>query len=82
MATLITDKGKPFIEDIWDIDDFRNVAEGFDEETFTDKELIQAMESVADNFDANYGINWDTIESAFDWILWERKTREEQSQCN
>jgi hypothetical protein len=73
MATLITNKGKPFIEDIWDIDDFRNVAEGFDEETFTDEELILVMESVVHNFDANIGINWDAIESAFDWILWERK---------
>ena len=81
MATLITNNGKPFIEDIWDIDDFRNVAEGYNNENFTDEELIQAMELVADNFDANHGINWQTIECAFDWIIWERKRREEPS-CN
>ena len=74
MATLITDKGAPYIEDIWSLDDFRNVADGSDTEEFTDEELLQAMEMVVDNFDANYGITWETIEEALDWIVWERKT--------
>ena len=73
MATLVTDKGAPYIEDIWSIDDFRNVADGFDKEEFTDEELLQAMEMVVDNFDANYGITWETIEAALDWIAWERR---------
>jgi len=73
MATLITDKGAPYIEDIWSIDDFRNVADGYDTEEFTDEELLQAMEMVVDNFDANYGITWETIEAALDWIAWERR---------
>ena len=76
MATLITDKGAPYIEDIWNLDDFRNVADGSDTEEFTDEELLQAMEMVVDHFDANYGITWDTIENALDWIVWERKTGE------
>jgi len=74
MATLITDKGAPYIEDIWSLDDFRNVADGSDTEEFTDEELLEAMEMVVDNFDANYGITWETIEEALDWIVWERKT--------
>jgi hypothetical protein len=73
MATLVTDKGVPYIEDIWSLDDFRNVADGSDTEEFTDEELLEAMELVVDNFDANYGITWETLEAALDWIVWERK---------
>jgi hypothetical protein len=73
MATLVTDKGAPYIEDIWLLEDFRNVADGYDTEEFTDEELLQAMEMVVDNFDAIYGITWETIEAALDWIVWERK---------
>jgi hypothetical protein len=74
MATLVIKEGQqPYIEDIWNLEDFRNVADGYDTEDFTDEELIQAMEMVVDNFDANYGITWDTIESALDWIIWDRK---------
>ena len=72
MATLVTDKGAPYIEDIWGLDDFRSVADGSDTEEFTDEELLEAMEMVVDNFDANYGITWETIEAALDQIVWER----------
>jgi molybdate-binding protein len=76
MATLVIKEGeKPYIEDIWNLDDFRNVADGYDTETFTDEELIQAMERVADRFDANLGITWDTIEAALDFIAWERRRK-------
>jgi hypothetical protein len=73
MATLITDKGAPYIEDIWLLEDFRGIADDYPKEEFTDEELLQAMEIVADNFDANYGINWQTIEAALDRIAWERR---------
>ena len=77
MATLVIKEGeKPYIEDIWNLDDFRNVADGYDTETFTDDELIQAMERVADNFDANWGITWETIEAALDFVVWMRKREE------
>jgi len=49
------------------------VADGSDTEEFTDEELLEAMELVVDNFDANYGITWETIEAALDQIVWERK---------
>ena len=80
MATLITDKGAPYIEDIWSIDDFRNVADGSDTEEFTDEELLEAMELVVDNFDANWGITWETIEAALDQIVWERTTGEKNDE--
>ena len=76
MATLVIKEGeKPYIEDIWNIDDFRNVADGYDTETFTDDELIQAMENVADRFDANNGITWETIEAALDFIVGDRRRK-------
>ena len=76
MATLVIKEGeKPYIENIWNLDDFRNVADGYDTETFTDEELIEAMEKVADRFDANLGITWDTIEAALDFIAWERRRK-------
>jgi len=76
MATLVMDKGIPYIEDIWDLDDFRSVADGYDNEKFTDEELIEAMEIVADNFDANVGIAWHNIEAAIDIVLMLRKKGE------
>jgi len=36
-------------------------------------ELLDAMELVVDNFDANYGITWETIEAALDAIVWNQK---------
>ena len=80
MATLVTDKGAPYIEDIWYLDDFRSVADGSDTEEFTDEELLEAMELVVDNFDANYGITWETIEAALDQIVWERTTGEKNDE--
>lgn len=73
MATLITDKGAPYIEDIWYLDDFRSVADGYEEEEFTEDDLLNAMELVVDNFDANLGITWETIEAALDVIAWNKK---------
>ena len=63
MATLVTDKGIPYIEDIWTLDDFRQVADNNEWEA-SDAQLIDAMDHVAESFDANYGITWDTIEWA------------------
>jgi len=74
MATLVIKDGEqPYIEDIWNLEDFRNVADGYDKETFTDDELIEAMELVEINFDANYGITWETLEAALDQLISDRK---------
>ena len=74
MATLVIKEGQqPYIEDIWLLEDFRGIADGYDTEDFTDDDLIEAMELVADNFDANLGITWETIEAALDVIVWNRK---------
>ena len=65
VATLVRDQksGKMYIEDIWHFDDFVNVAETATF-IFTEAQIEEAMERVADNFDANYGITWELVESA------------------
>ena len=65
MATLVKDEksGKLCIEDIWEFDDFVELADWLDI-PFTEAQIEEAMERVADNFDANYGITWELIESA------------------
>jgi len=74
MATLVIKEGQqPYIEDIWLLEDFRGIADGYDTEDFTDDDLIEAMELVANSFDANLGITWETIEAALDVIVWNRK---------
>ena len=76
MATLVLNNGIPYIEDVWNLDDFRSVADRSGAEDFTDEELVEAMEMVVDNFDASYGITLETIEAALDWIVWERNRQE------
>jgi hypothetical protein len=60
MAHVSKDQeGKVVLRDNWYIDDVRNVlVEG---EELTDDECIGVLEDVADNFDANIGVNWDVI---------------------
>jgi len=76
VATLVTDKGAPYIEDIWLLEDFRGIADGYNED-FSDDDLLEAMEIVVHNFDANYGIRWDAIEAALDLVLYNRKQSSE-----
>lgn len=52
-------KGKVIIRDDWHIEDIRSMLE--DEQELTDDECIDIMEIIADNFDANIGINWEVI---------------------
>jgi len=77
MATLVTDKGAPYIEDIWTVDDFHRVIdEYFEDEEFSEEDVLEAMELVETNFDANLGINWETLVAAFDVVLYNQKERE------
>lgn len=74
MATLVIKEGeKPYIEDIWLLEDFRGIADGYPEFDFSDDDLIEAMELVASNFDANLGITWETIECALDVIVFNKR---------
>lgn len=80
MATLIKDdiwNTPPYIQDTWDLEDFRNVADGYDEYEFSNEDLLEAMELVVNNYDANYGITWETVEAALDVIVWNRKQEQD-----
>lgn len=65
MATLVKDQesGKMYIEDIWDFDDFVNVAENATF-IFTEAQIEEAMGRVVKRYDTNYGITWESVESA------------------
>jgi hypothetical protein len=51
-----------YIEDIWDFDDFVNVAETANF-IFTKSQIEEAMERAVKHYDANYGITWEWVES-------------------
>ena len=51
------DKGVYFISDNWHIEDVQSVRADLDDDQASD-----VLEAVADNFDANTGINWDVLE--------------------
>jgi hypothetical protein len=60
MAHVSKDQqGKVIIRDDWHIEDIRSMLENGQE--LTDDECIEIMEIIADNFDANIGINWEVI---------------------
>jgi hypothetical protein len=50
------EKGNWFLVDNWHIDDVKNVRPDLD-----DDQCIHVLEIMADDYDANNGINWDVI---------------------
>lgn len=52
-----TETGVWYLTDDWHIDDIKNVRPDLD-----DDQCIHVLEVMADDFDANNGINWDVIE--------------------
>jgi len=66
------DGGKTYIEDIWEFDDFVEIAEAI--ECDASLEHIQkAMEQIVRNYDTNYGITWDSIAAAIQQVINEEK---------
>ena len=55
------------IRDDWHEQDVRDVAENMDVE-LTNEQVYKVMQVVVKAFDANEGINWDSIESAIDLV--------------
>lgn len=68
MATLVRNGSESYIKDHWYFEDFQNVADQNEWSVSNDK-LLEAMEYVADNYDCNYGITWDTIERAIAEVM-------------
>jgi hypothetical protein len=57
MAHLAQDKdGKFYLADDWHIEDVQSVRPDLN-----DDQAADVLEAVADNHDANYGINWDVL---------------------
>lgn len=60
--------GTPYISDDWYIADVEAVCERMGV-TLTDEEMEDVLHDVANSFDANYGITWDSFEYAIDSIV-------------
>ena len=76
MAHLSKDQqGNIILRDDWYIDDVRSMLD--EGEELTDMECVQILESMADNFDANVGINWDVIRYEIDITLNQRNEDEQ-----
>lgn len=63
MAKVINENGVLILRDDWNEEDIRSVAEQMDIE-LTDGMVEEAMHWIVKAFDANIGINWDSIEAA------------------
>ncbi len=63
MAHVEKVKGKIVLRDDWHIEDVMQVAEQMGIE-ITEDDAEWVLNDLADNFDANIGINWDVIEMA------------------
>ena len=60
------------LRDEWGVDDIRSVieTEGIeDAEDLTDEECINIMKIAETAFDANFGLNWNTIASAVNFYM-------------
>jgi len=73
MANVIqNNEGEWVLRDEWGVDDIRSVieTEGIDDaEDFTDEDCINVMRIAETAFDANIGLNWDSIASAVNFYL-------------
>lgn len=63
-----TEDNIPYISNDWHIEDVEMMCEQM-EVTLTEDEMEDVLHSVANSFDANYGITWDSFEYAIDSIV-------------
>jgi len=67
MAKVVFENNQYILRNDWGIDDVRAVIESTDNariKSFTDDDCVRVLEIVAECFDANYGITWDSLEHA------------------
>ncbi len=67
MAHIVTENGHTFIRDDWDVEDILSQAE-LDEVKLSKKQVLLVMEYLVETFDANDGINWETVSDAISTI--------------
>lgn len=76
MAKVVFENNQYILRDDWSIEDVRNIIEcnNIEEaESFTDEDCVRVLEIVAENFDANYGITWDSIDFVINQLIEESK---------
>ena len=66
--------GTPYLSDDWYIMDVESVCERMGV-TLTDEEMEDVLHDVADSFDANYGITWDSFEEAIESIMFYKENK-------
>lgn len=72
MATLKQhEDGTVYISNNWYVTDVESKCETM-EVTLTEEEKVEVLDRVADSFDANYGITWDSFEYAIETVIEER----------
>ena len=70
MAHIHTlENGQLIIRDDWGMDDIQSVAECNFDVVLTGEQIKHVMDLVVEGFDANYGINWDSIDGAIRQVL-------------
>ena len=68
MARLIQGQDDEWVlRDEWGIEDIRNVDDG--EHDLTDEDCLNIMRVAETAFDANIGLNWESIASAIDFYI-------------
>jgi hypothetical protein len=67
MCKVIERNGSYVLCDEWDLEDIQNQAENMDIQLSKDQAL-KVMYWIAKTHDANYGINWDSIDSAIEFV--------------
>ena len=70
-----TDNGTPYISNDWHLDDVEMMCEQM-EVTLTEEEMEDVLHTVANSFDANYGIAWDNFEFAIQQVIDGRKVQD------
>ena len=69
MAVLkVDDQGLPYISDVWDLENFRELADDY-ELSVTDEQLERAMKTVVKNYNPTYGITWDHLLEAIRYVV-------------
>lgn len=69
MAVLkVDDQGLPYISDVWDFENFRELADDYELEV-TDEQLERAMKTVVKNYNPTYGITWDHLLEAIRYVV-------------
>ena len=69
-----TEDNVPYISNDWQIEDVESVCEQMGV-TLTEDEMEDVLHTVADSFDANYGISWDNFEYAIESIMFYKESK-------